>query len=76
MRCPSRGEEIIRRQPLVDLVVGPQSYHKLPVLERQIKMERKELKLIFQQKTSLIFWQREPCQKSAKCIFNHTRRLR
>ena len=26
----AEGEEIIRRQPLVDLVVGPQSYHRLP----------------------------------------------
>ncbi len=26
----AEGEEIVRRQPLVDLVVGPQSYHRLP----------------------------------------------
>ena len=26
----AEGEEIMRRQPLVDLVVGPQSYHRLP----------------------------------------------
>ncbi|MFQ6554178.1 tRNA (N6-isopentenyl adenosine(37)-C2)-methylthiotransferase MiaB [Aestuariibius insulae] len=26
----AEGEEIRRRQPLVDLVVGPQSYHRLP----------------------------------------------
>ncbi|MBU6318251.1 MAG: tRNA (N6-isopentenyl adenosine(37)-C2)-methylthiotransferase MiaB [Alphaproteobacteria bacterium] len=26
----AEGEEIIRRQPAVDLVVGPQSYHRLP----------------------------------------------
>ena len=26
----AEGEEIIRRQPLVDLVVGPQAYHRLP----------------------------------------------
>ncbi len=26
----AEGEEIIRRQPMVDLVVGPQSYHRLP----------------------------------------------
>ena len=28
----AEGEEIIRRAPVVDLVVGPQSYHKLPEL--------------------------------------------
>ncbi len=26
----AEGEEIMRRQPLVDLVVGPQAYHRLP----------------------------------------------
>ncbi|MCH2163960.1 MAG: tRNA (N6-isopentenyl adenosine(37)-C2)-methylthiotransferase MiaB [Marinovum sp.] len=31
----AEGAEIMRRQPLVDLVVGPQSYHRLPdLLER------------------------------------------
>ena len=28
----AEGEEIVARQPLVDLVVGPQSYHRLPEL--------------------------------------------
>src|SRR6266700_3844057 len=28
----AEGEEIIRRAPAVDLVVGPQSYHRLPDL--------------------------------------------
>lgn len=28
----AEGEEIIRRQPMVDILVGPQSYHKLPEL--------------------------------------------
>jgi tRNA-2-methylthio-N6-dimethylallyladenosine synthase len=28
----AEGEEILRRAPVVDLVVGPQSYHRLPAL--------------------------------------------
>jgi len=28
----AQGEEIVRRQPAVDLVVGPQAYHQLPEL--------------------------------------------
>ena len=28
----AEGEEIIRRQPMVDLVVGPQAYHRLPAM--------------------------------------------
>src|SRR5262245_28338995 len=31
----AEGEEIIRRAPVVDLVVGPQSYHRLPALLRR-----------------------------------------
>jgi tRNA-2-methylthio-N6-dimethylallyladenosine synthase len=28
----AEGGEIMRRQPLVDLVVGPQTYHRLPAM--------------------------------------------
>ena len=31
----AEGEEIMRRQPLVDLVVGPQAYHRLPEMEER-----------------------------------------
>ncbi|MEP4196627.1 MAG: tRNA (N6-isopentenyl adenosine(37)-C2)-methylthiotransferase MiaB [Aliishimia sp.] len=33
----AEGEEIMRRQPMVDLVVGPQSYHRLPELEAKVQ---------------------------------------
>src|SRR6201995_2704912 len=34
----AEGEEIIARQPAVDLVVGPQSYHRLPeMIARQAR---------------------------------------
>jgi tRNA-2-methylthio-N6-dimethylallyladenosine synthase len=33
----AEGAEIIRRAPVVDLVVGPQSYHRLPALMRQAR---------------------------------------
>ncbi|NCQ25240.1 MAG: tRNA (N6-isopentenyl adenosine(37)-C2)-methylthiotransferase MiaB [Rhodobacteraceae bacterium CG17_big_fil_post_rev_8_21_14_2_50_63_15] len=33
----AEGEEIMRRQPLVDLVVGPQSYHRLPEMEARLR---------------------------------------
>ncbi|WP_045319626.1 tRNA (N6-isopentenyl adenosine(37)-C2)-methylthiotransferase MiaB [Limimaricola cinnabarinus] len=32
----AEGEEILNRMPLVDLVVGPQSYHRLPEMERAV----------------------------------------
>ncbi len=39
----AEGEEIMRRQPLVDLVVGPQSYHRLPALEAKTRAGEKAL---------------------------------
>ena len=39
----AEGAEIMRRQPLVDLVVGPQSYHRLPQLEARARAGEKPL---------------------------------
>ena len=39
----AEGEEIIRRQPMVDLVVGPQSYHRLPAMEEAVRGGAKAL---------------------------------
>ena len=33
----AEGEEIIARAPVVDLVVGPQTYHRLPAMLRQVR---------------------------------------
>jgi tRNA-2-methylthio-N6-dimethylallyladenosine synthase len=33
----AEGREIIRRSPMVDIVVGPQAYHRLPELLREAK---------------------------------------
>ena len=33
----AEGAEIMRRQPAVDLVVGPQSYHRLPQMEARVR---------------------------------------
>ncbi|MDV4145792.1 MULTISPECIES: tRNA (N6-isopentenyl adenosine(37)-C2)-methylthiotransferase MiaB [Shimia] len=39
----AEGEEIMRRQPLVDLVVGPQAYHRLPEMEAKAQGGEKAL---------------------------------
>ncbi|SFS01860.1 tRNA (N6-isopentenyl adenosine(37)-C2)-methylthiotransferase MiaB [Yoonia litorea] len=39
----AEGEEIIKRQPMVDLVVGPQSYHRLPAMEDAVRSGAKAL---------------------------------
>jgi tRNA-2-methylthio-N6-dimethylallyladenosine synthase len=36
----AEGEEIVRRQKAVDIVVGPQSYHRLPELIARISREK------------------------------------
>jgi len=39
----AEGAEIMRRQPAVDLVVGPQSYHRLPDMEAKTRKGKKVL---------------------------------
>ncbi|MEM1072866.1 MAG: tRNA (N6-isopentenyl adenosine(37)-C2)-methylthiotransferase MiaB [Pseudomonadota bacterium] len=39
----AEGEEIMRRQPTVDLVVGPQSYHRLPQMEARLRKGERAL---------------------------------
>ncbi len=36
----AEGEEIIARQPAVDMVVGPQSYHRLPEMIARVSREK------------------------------------
>lgn len=39
----AEGAEIMKRQPMVDLVVGPQSYHRLPAMEEAVTRGEKAL---------------------------------
>ncbi len=39
----AEGEHIVDRQPAVDLVVGPQSYHNLPAMMRQLENGEKAI---------------------------------
>ncbi len=43
----AEGAEIMRRQPMVDLVVGPQSYHRLPQLEAKARRGEKTVETEF-----------------------------
>ncbi|MBK20581.1 MAG: tRNA (N6-isopentenyl adenosine(37)-C2)-methylthiotransferase MiaB [Rhodospirillaceae bacterium] len=40
----AEGDEILRRAPYVDLVVGPQSYHRLPALIADSALDKKSAK--------------------------------
>ncbi len=37
----AEGAEIARRAPVVDMVIGPQSYHRLPEIMAQLKAQRR-----------------------------------
>ncbi len=39
----AEGAEIMQRQPMVDLVVGPQTYHRLPEMMKQVDAGQKAL---------------------------------
>ena len=43
----AEGDEILRRMPLVDLVVGPQSYHRLPAMAKAAERGEKSVETEF-----------------------------
>ncbi|GHF36429.1 tRNA (N6-isopentenyl adenosine(37)-C2)-methylthiotransferase MiaB [Seohaeicola zhoushanensis] len=56
----AEGAEIMRRQPLVDLVVGPQSYHRLPELEAQTRAGARALDTDFPEEDKFDHLNRRP----------------
>ncbi|MCV6584511.1 MAG: tRNA (N6-isopentenyl adenosine(37)-C2)-methylthiotransferase MiaB [Marinibacterium sp.] len=65
----AEGEEIMRRQPLVDLVVGPQSYHRLPDLEARARGGEKALDTEFPEEDKFNHLARRPKAKRAPTAF-------
>src|SRR5258708_36344163 len=51
----AEGEEIIRRAPVVDVVVGPQSYHHLPQLLAHAKRDGRALETEFPVEDKFVF---------------------
>ncbi len=65
----AEGEEIMRRQPLVDLVVGPQSYHRLPELEAKTRDGEKALDTDFPPEDKFEVLKNRPKSKRAPAAF-------
>ena len=65
----AEGEEIIRRQPLVDLVVGPQSYHRLPELEAKLENGGKSIETDFPEEDKFTVLKSRPKVKRAPSAF-------
>ncbi len=65
----AEGEEIMRRQPLVDLVVGPQSYHRLPQLEARARAGQKALDTDFPEEDKFDHLTARPKARRAPAAF-------
>ncbi|SFA86944.1 tRNA-i(6)A37 thiotransferase enzyme MiaB [Poseidonocella pacifica] len=65
----AEGAEIMRRQPLVDLVVGPQSYHRLPELEAKARSGEKALDTDFPEEDKFEHLKSRPKSKRGPTAF-------
>ncbi len=65
----AEGAEIVRRQPMVDLVVGPQSYHKLPAMEQAVKDGVRALDTDFPEEDKFDHLQARPKAKRGPTAF-------
>ncbi|PIE15413.1 MAG: tRNA (N6-isopentenyl adenosine(37)-C2)-methylthiotransferase MiaB [Rhodobacterales bacterium] len=65
----AEGAEIIRRQPLVDLVVGPQAYHRLPDLMQKVDEGQKALDTDFPLESKFDKLPARPLPKRAPAAF-------
>ena len=65
----AEGEEIMRRQPMVDLVVGPQSYHRLPELEAKLENGGKSIETDFPEEDKFTILKDRPKGKRAPSAF-------
>ncbi len=65
----AEGKEIMRRQPAVDLVVGPQSYHRLPELEARTQTGKKAIDTDFPEEDKFEKLKNRPKAKRAPAAF-------
>ncbi len=65
----AEGAEIMRRQPMVDLVVGPQSYHRLPELEAKARGGDKALDTDFPEEDKFEHLKSRPKAKRGPTAF-------
>ena len=65
----AEGEEIIKRQPVVDLVVGPQAYHRLPSLIDKIDNDQKAIDTEFPVEDKFLHLPKRPTIKRTPSAF-------
>ena len=65
----AEGEEIMRRMPLVDLVVGPQTYHRLPQMVDQVALGRKAIDTEFPEEDKFAHLPKRPLPNRPPAAF-------
>ena len=65
----AEGEEIIKRQPLVDIVVGPQAYHRLPAMAKSVENGKKVVDTDFPEEDKFEHLPTAPKSKRAPSAF-------
>lgn len=65
----AEGAEIVERQPMVDLVVGPQSYHRLPAMEKALNAGQRVVDTEFPQEDKFDHLAARPKAKRAPAAF-------
>lgn len=65
----AEGEEIMRRQPMVDLVVGPQSYHRLPKMDEALARGERALDTDFPEEDKFAALKARPKARRAPSAF-------
>jgi tRNA-2-methylthio-N6-dimethylallyladenosine synthase len=65
----AEGEEIMRRQPAVDLVVGPQTYHRLPQMMKAVERGERALDTDFPEEDKFLHLPKARGPKRAPAAF-------
>ncbi len=65
----AEGEEIMRRQPAVDLVVGPQAYHRLPQMAEKVRAGARAIDTDFPEEDKFDHLPRGPRARRAPTAF-------
>jgi len=65
----AEGAEIMQRQPMVDIVVGPQAYHRLPKMAERAMSGEKVLDTEFPEEDKFDHLPQSPKMRRAPCAF-------
>ena len=76
MLAQAENQEMLNREPYIDVVIGPQSYHKINHILNNFQINKKEyFKTEFDTISNLIFLKKQKTSTAMFFIFNHSRRM-